>query len=1531
MANGTPNEITDQVLNKSLEDIGVRESPVTKEVTTPKNTNENITDFADTNIEPLPQNLPKFPQIEYPEVFPEEKEEVTPPVVEEKKPNVRSTFTSDIRRLQKEMAEKVDESGNLPDPRTPEEIEFQEEEAREESVARELRAARHTLKLEPVYNAETGDVIEWGFHLYSPEDQDIPLDSYYFPAEEMSNKEVNSIFRLTERRIRDLDLDSLASMEGRPVTLTRLLTENLTRVGASAPAAAITVTGLFGAPVITATALTANMITPKEVFGFSTGWLGEFPTIEEFLKGVENTELGFYSTPVAQYFRDYFPNTIVGRNVSSIDQDGNVAIDPLEIQKISRNLDNREGLPVMLIAANLAFESLLPTGQYMLGLRYLNRSLNQQLIKEADNIITNYKKEGVKWTPRSLANQLKLNIKTIGEGEVNKAVLKLSAHGRRFARDQLYNMRFNTRAFFTDVATGEGLYIASGTMLDQLTDWDHGGGHNAFGALLASTTGNIAINKIIQGASGVAQSTVALSSVFFGQEKTGKVIDFLRGERNLDGIGLSRKEKTNALRFQKNFSSLSAESQQNVIEYMERGLEISARLKDMGVKNPEQGFGLLFNLNTLRAIEPEMLMTGLTKVKNKGILGQVSLEDFYQMKKRYTEDLQKHYEDLITMKNDNLKDPKRAEFLTEDVQEYMDEVERMIETLNIEKIDSIEAVEDALTVDLSNLTSEIGEKTNQEVREKIETYVKSLKFLDAEDQAAKAGSLLKNLQKVEYRKLVTLAKTTENADLASTYTSRAMGSVLINRIDNVRDSKNKAYEKAGEGGVGQIVDGTNIYKRVRAEFEKISASQEFIGKQGESSKIAGEIDDIFSEPATAYIKNIEKTNGMKSGEFIPTFKSSLSDAGIEDSVINEITQSPAKLLAYMIDNKVTIQGMDIPTFKLSAQDIDNVRIGINNRIAALGEDPKNAEAFKKYNFIDVKNELDNGIQDLKNSGLLDDALYEAARKENIVYNDIMSTKLYRQTYGTKGRYNKNMLGGYNFEVPVEKWADTIFSGDVKNARKIYDEITLTFPEGSDEYNSMIDALNMHALKYVQESALKDINISKLENVTREVVLPNGTKIEMPTVTQQISNTNAHKSIHMLETLQKVSGGKFNFERAYDFNTKLTEAVRKNSNIAEAIKVAGKAKDRGAQKFIKRMDAAYNTVINTNRTNQKLLQNYLDTGTSKILEDVSNGTLINIKNQLIKNGMDKKQTEEVLYGLFVDTFFKRFTRDTGDLMAKKLSPDQLSGSEKAFTSGKKFIPTQALDANEFIKYLERNETVIGDIFPELIEKVGTGKFKNGKEIAYSALDDLRFIAEATAMDSVASAGGRSVRGVEDPTKGLARLTVGSYVSRLYAVASGRTSLRFVAAEAMVVQMKRDEIATMAALMMNPDAAGKVADLIRSGKPLSLTLESAEASWLPQLVGEIDVIREKLFGEEGYRTEGSAVPKIKGIWRAAADYLDPFLQSDRYVPADESSLLQKNLEIENEANKENLKIETNAYNDALIKEQEYIKNMQNEIGT
>ena len=75
-----------------------------------------------------------------------------------------------------------------------------------------------------------------------------------------------------------------------------------------------------------------------------------------------------------------------------------------------------------------------------------------------------------------------------------------------------------------------------------------------------------------------------------------------------------------------------------------------------------------------------------------------------------------------------------------------------------------------------------------------------------------------------------------------------------------------------------------------------------------------------------------------------------------------------------------------------------------------------------------------------------------------------------------------------------------------------------------------------------------------------------------------------------------------------------------------------------------------------------------------------------------------------------------------------------------------------------------------------------------------VDAFREIAEAISLKEA----GKFVnpQGVQDITKGLPALTVGSYVSRLYAVSSGRTSLKYVGAEAMVVQLKRQQIAVIA---------------------------------------------------------------------------------------------------------------------------------------
>ena len=105
-------------------------------------------------------------------------------------------------------------------------------------------------------------------------------------------------------------------------------------------------------------------------------------------------------------------------------------------------------------------------------------------------------------------------------------------------------------------------------------------------------------------------------------------------------------------------------------------------------------------------------------------------------------------------------------------------------------------------------------------------------------------------------------------------------------------------------------------------------------------------------------------------------------------------------------------------------------------------------------------------------------------------------------------------------------------------------------------------------------------------------------------------------------------------------------------------------------------------------------------------------------------------------------------------------------------------------------------------------------------------------------------------VDLPTKGVPSFTIGSYVSRMNALAQGRTGIRYIGAEALVVQMKSNELATVAGLLLNPKATEKIADIIKSGKPLSGSLAVPEIAWLPKLLGESSAIFENFLEDKEY---------------------------------------------------------------------------------
>jgi hypothetical protein len=205
--------------------------------------------------------------------------------------------------------------------------------------------------------------------------------------------------------------------------------------------------------------------------------------------------------------------------------------------------------------------------------------------------------------------------------------------------------------------------------------------------------------------------------------------------------------------------------------------------------------------------------------------------------------------------------------------------------------------------------------------------------------------------------------------------------------------------------------------------------------------------------------------------------------------------------------------------------------------------------------------------------------------------------------------------------------------------------------------------------------------------------------------------------------------------------------------------------------------------------------------------MQSGKLKNMRENFVTAGMKGEAFDRQVHVLFVEGFTNQFVTRTGQTAIKK-------GKVKNITT---------LSGQEVMDFLDKNADVIEEFIPDM------------------NIDALKTIADFTALREAGDVIERE--GIESVTAGLTKLTVGSYVSRLYAVASHRTSLRYVGAEALVVQMKRDEVSVLAALMMNPKAAERIAEIVKSGKPMSHNIQSSEAAWLPDFIGQFQAISER----------------------------------------------------------------------------------------
>ena len=102
-----------------------------------------------------------------------------------------------------------------------------------------------------------------------------------------------------------------------------------------------------------------------------------------------------------------------------------------------------------------------------------------------------------------------------------------------------------------------------------------------------------------------------------------------------------------------------------------------------------------------------------------------------------------------------------------------------------------------------------------------------------------------------------------------------------------------------------------------------------------------------------------------------------------------------------------------------------------------------------------------------------------------------------------------------------------------------------------------------------------------------------------------------------------------------------------------------------------------------------------------------------------------------------------------------------------------------------------------------------------------------------FDDVAIAGAK----VLPSTFGAAKFTPASWISRFYAAQSGRTSLRYIGAEAVVAAMLRREGEVVQALLQSKAAQQEIAKMFVSNKLPMQDIQHANMAWIPDLAANV----------------------------------------------------------------------------------------------
>jgi len=700
---------------------------------------------------------------------------------------------------------------------------------------------------------------------------------------------------------------------------------------------------------------------------------------------------------------------------------------------------------------------------------------------------------------------------------------------------------------------------------------------------------------------------------------------------------------------------------------------------------------------------------------------------------------------------------------------------------------------------------------------------------------------------------------TEINHIASEHLART----LNRRVNQTKDESRRLYRVAWKGKDTVEIDVTNLYTEMAEDVIK-----QF---RGADSVVSGDEAAVFAvrffrraarEAMDRYLAKVGE-GSIKEGRnhILALIKSGdlrglLSTSDLADphafakAMLNEENMDTlGQKLAGDFDMKILTA-----EFNTGINQIKEIHGVLVNRAAAGNLGPigrtKMEEVGKVLKTLTAV--LSDSMSDAEEIPLL---IAENYWKRNVL--DVRETTLFRSTLGgaRNNDFSDDSILGRTFVNNPIKWAENIWSNinSKGDASVFFDEFNKIFPEGTPERKMALEALDDAAISnaVAYKSSVGNFPV-------QEEILPKGSSIpkiigpEVRTVSRIALDpedtgkvdTAFHGMRQKTEWMRQASKNEY-FSGSYDIFEKVATAVKYSKEARNKVNMALKIL---ANEFHDKTALVQKSILGKLQLGNRIIQETMGAPMGSLST--------NNPGLLIQEMLSKPERFDAVRSALIDEFGAEEARlFLRTLFGKGIHDISTPSIKVGKTPEEKMsVVLEEYDPLRLSKLLEDNEELLKTIFEK----------EHFEDIKMFAKFMLRMTPDADAAEKL----GGGYAGTFKRTRQFS-LSHASIISRVYAAESGRTSFRYIGAEAVLGVMLNSNNDVLTAIFMDQKIAKELSEFLLDPTKSIRDTQGNVATWVHELTGLSQAVGGAVFevAEAAYLRGESYLPTEDALIRQA----------------------------------------------------------------